>query len=420
MSRKKKVEKELDFERYNERKIVLSIAYLGHGFGGLAFQRDNMNTIEESLFDALRRTKLCRFKLLPEQKLNLGKSTTQIPEGFSRCGRTDSDVSAFSNAVTLHVRSQLGPNSDEHNSLNCQIGLKSFVRLGSRVSKSRGYSDSDEIDYIYLLNKLLPPSIRITSWSPVQASFDARHSCISRSYRYYFFPGEYDLDTMREACASFIGLHNFINFCKKDALVTSYWRRIESFEIVQTASSNSGLHENTDMCGVAYFSVSGNAFLHHQIRYMVSLLFQIGSKRLHPSVIDKYLNSDIAIQNKEFCLASAENLCFWECKFSPNHALSWNYSFKGRNLPDGPNQTILAIRSEKGAERYLGKTTQKTSIQDPVDSGFVKLFKKALIRFIVLHEMDMAIKKREEEHFLTEKSRNLSMRDVAHSSYTPL
>ena len=393
--------KEIDFDRYNERHILLSLSYLGHGFSGLAFQRKNMNTIEECLFDALRRTKLCRFKPLPEEKINsIRGSLTLIPVGFSRCGRTDSDVSAFANGVALHMRSNLGPKTHE---VNSDLGkcLPGLVKLGSNVEKSKGYSDDDEIDYIYLLNKRLPPSIRVTSWSAVDEQFDARHSCISRSYRYYFFPTDYDVGILRKLCCEFIGLHNFINFCKKDPLIDSYWRRIYEFEVIDCPEGKSMM---------TYFYVRGNAFLHHQIRYMVSLLFEIASGRLEETALTRYLHTENAIQDREFCLATPENLCFWGCIYDSRSKLSWNYSFKGRNIPDSGYETVLPLRSEKAPIKNVGKTNQVRKIQDPVDTGFANLYKKTLTKAILLSEMDIATRK-VEAIYLFEKRQNVKCED---------
>lgn len=43
-----------------------------------------------------------------------------------------------------------------------------------------------EIDYVSVLNRALPPDIRILGWSPAPEGFSARFSCVSREYRYYF------------------------------------------------------------------------------------------------------------------------------------------------------------------------------------------------------------------------------------------
>ena len=44
----------------------------------------------------------------------------------------------------------------------------------------------NEINYVKLLNGVLPEEIRAISWCPVDETFSSRFDCDSRSYRYYF------------------------------------------------------------------------------------------------------------------------------------------------------------------------------------------------------------------------------------------
>jgi len=43
-----------------------------------------------------------------------------------------------------------------------------------------------ELDYPFLLNKVLPPDIQVTGWAPADPSFHARFSATSRRYKYFF------------------------------------------------------------------------------------------------------------------------------------------------------------------------------------------------------------------------------------------
>ena len=289
------------------------------------------------------------------------------------------------------MRSQLGPNTEEISEPD-ESPLVGLVKKGTKVTKSKGYLDSDEIDYIYLLNKALPPAIRVVAWSAVDPKFDARHSCISRSYRYYFFSEGYDTEKLRFLCKKFIGLHNFINFAKRDVLISSYWRRLYEFELVEVSSAE---HRATGIC---YFFIRSNAFVHHQIRYMVSLLFEIGSGRLEESALEKYLHTQEAIRDKEFCLASPDNLCFWGCAYEPEYKLSWNYSFKGRNLPTSATESAFPVRSEKNGPSCVAMVTPDRFVQNSIDTGFVSLVKSTLIKAALLSEMDRAIKSAELEY----------------------
>ena len=53
-----KLEKWFSLLRYNTRHVALKIAYLGCDYHGFAVQEDNVKTIEEVLFECLKKTKL--------------------------------------------------------------------------------------------------------------------------------------------------------------------------------------------------------------------------------------------------------------------------------------------------------------------------------------------------------------------------
>lgn len=46
-------------------------------------------------------------------------------------------------------------------------------------------SINNEINYVKLLNGVLPDEIRAICWSPVTAEMSARFDCVERVYRYY-------------------------------------------------------------------------------------------------------------------------------------------------------------------------------------------------------------------------------------------
>lgn len=83
---------------------------------------------------------------------------------FSRCGRTDKGVSAMNQVISLHVRSNL-----------------------TREEQQDEENDGREIDYVHILNQLLPDDIRISAVClRPPTNFDARFSCQYRHYRYLF------------------------------------------------------------------------------------------------------------------------------------------------------------------------------------------------------------------------------------------
>lgn len=48
------------------------------------------------------------------------------------------------------------------------------------------YFSKEELNYVQMLNGVLPSSIRCIAWAPVSEGKSARFDCISRAYRYYF------------------------------------------------------------------------------------------------------------------------------------------------------------------------------------------------------------------------------------------
>ena len=60
-----------------------------------------------------------------------------------------------------------------------------------------------------MLNRLLPPDIRMLGYARVPEYFDARFSCIYREYKYFFSPKGLNLDQMTLAAQKMIGTHDF-------------------------------------------------------------------------------------------------------------------------------------------------------------------------------------------------------------------
>ena len=90
-----------------------------------------------------------------------------------------------------------------------------------------------EIRYTHILNRVLPPDIRVLAWAPVETSFSARFSCLERTYRYFFPCANLDIVTMNYAAQKYVGTHDFRNLCKMDVAngVTNFQRTILSAQV---------------------------------------------------------------------------------------------------------------------------------------------------------------------------------------------
>ncbi|RYC54560.1 hypothetical protein CHU98_g11644, partial [Xylaria longipes] len=352
--RRKKQKKEgrairaIDPSKYSTRLVALKLAYLGKNYGGFEYQNSaNVPTIEEELWKAMVKSCL----IFPENP----DEVNWDPWEYAKCGRTDRGVSAFGQVINIRMRSnrplpkktEEAPIETSHEvtaETTAQVVDETEAPEVTEKTPKREFNDiTDELPYPRILNRLLPPDIRILAWCPTTpAEFSARHHCRERQYRYFFTQPAYspmpssmedpkkrssgrpkdgwlDIEAMRAAAKRFEGLHDFRNFCKIDGTKTqqSYQRRIFESDIVEvpdvetalphlrgseyqplslasapsepsTTASPPPAPENFPK--VYYFRVRGSAFLWHQIRCMVSVLFMVGQGLEDASVIDKLLD----------------------------------------------------------------------------------------------------------------------------------
>ena len=183
-NRKKKNQKPFNFGLYKQRHVAFKFAYFGHNYHGFVIQENIENTIEHHLFSALKRT--CLIESVESSD-------------YSRCGRTDKGVSCSMNVMALKVRS-VGIAGDDDEGLP---------------------SKEEEMDYIQILNGVLPSEIRMLSWCPVDPAFSARFDCKQRAYKYLFYRDSMDIEAMQRACSLMVGTHDFRNFCKMTSVEDS-------------------------------------------------------------------------------------------------------------------------------------------------------------------------------------------------------
>lgn len=254
--KKLKTQRPIDFSAYHSKWIALRIAYDGAEYHGMAsqqgcsphsiYQADSVNkanmTVEDVLFGALIRIKLI-------SSVNECK--------FSRCGRTDAGVSAIGQVVGLCVR---GPKRSEED-----------------VSTVHP-------PYAVMLNSSLPPDVRVVNWGWVPEGFNARFDCQWREYRYFFAKSGLNIDAMKEAAEYLLGEHDFRNFCCKDPSkgdAQSYIRTILKAEIIPTEAE-----VRDTPFSMHQLLIRGNAFLYHQVRCTMGILFLVG-RGLEPSTVIK-------------------------------------------------------------------------------------------------------------------------------------
>ncbi|XP_075678935.1 tRNA pseudouridine(38/39) synthase [Dermatophagoides pteronyssinus] len=310
--------KEFDFSRYKTRHIMLKFLYLGWNYKGYVVQ-DDLPTVEKILFEALMKTKLIE---------------NRETSNYNRCGRTDKGVSAFCQVISITVRSNLKRQSDDD----------SIDEL----------SDDQEMDYPSILNRVLPQDIRIISWAPVSSDplISARFDCCRRVYHYYFPRIDLDIDSMNRACTYLIGVHDFRNLCRMDVQngVTNFVRH------VYDASVRTFQDDDKDPDSFCLFRIEASAFLWHQIRYIMAVLFLVGQHLETPEIFEELLNIAKHSSRPQFSMASDLPLVLYESHYDSDKVPKWN---QGKDIVN----TIGQLRGQ-----WMEKSIQSIIIKSMIDS----------------------------------------------------
>ncbi|PSN72239.1 pseudouridylate synthase-like protein 3 [Corynespora cassiicola Philippines] len=359
--------KPFDFSKYSTRLIALKFAYLGQKYNGFEHHRNNstpLPTIEEELWKALVKTRLINPAPVEGSSADyerLDKRTFEAWdrdgadvnwEGceYSKCGRTDRGVSAFGQVIGVRVRSNKPLPKAKPPPAEGEDAEDSA--LAQEPEPEKPFDDlTAEISYIQLLNRVLPPEIRVYAWCPnPPPNFSARFSCKERRYKYFFtnpcfapVPGAsglygtqtdrrtmregwLDIEKMKEGCKALEGLHDFRNFCKIDASkqLTNFNRRIFKADIeeVSPLAVPELLHHSTlqspnaaDQPKMYAFVLHGSAFLWHQVRSIVAILFLIGQGLEKPSIVTELLDIEKNPTRPKYEMASDAPLVLWDCIF---------------------------------------------------------------------------------------------------------
>lgn len=90
---------------------------------------------------------------------------------------------------------------------------------------------------------------------------------------------------MKNASQHLIGEHDFRNFCKMDVGngVVKFHRRIMDIQI-------EAIDDNTDGYSMFRLKLVGQAFLWHQVRCIVAILFLVGQGKEEPEIVQQLLD----------------------------------------------------------------------------------------------------------------------------------
>lgn len=322
---------------------------------------------------------------------------------YSKCGRTDRGVSAFGQVIGIRVRSARPKKEVKNQSEKVATEMEAPRTASEEVTEAQSddpfggmnVSDTessaeeddwddiaDELPYIHMLNNVLPKDIRVLAWAPnPPPDFDARFSCRERHYRYFFTQpaftptpgprglldrskcreGWLDIEAMREGARYFVGSHDFRNFCKLDTSkqITNFVRKISHADIELAPDPLSYLRrpefaqfqgygldqvleiKSHDPAVQVYtFTLHGSAFLWHQVRHMVAILFLIGQGLESPSIVRELLDVEKNPRKPTYEMASDAPLVLWDCVFpgKDEGGLEWVYAGDQRAITSGSSK----------------------------------------------------------------------------------
>ncbi len=136
------------------------------------------------------------------------------------------------------------------------------------------------------LNRLLPPSIRVTGAARVRPGFHARHWAVAKTYEYrihrapvcspfearyaYWHPYPLDEDAMAAAAQALEGERDFASMASNSGETpTSTVRKLHSSMLLRDAD-------------LLIYRVRGSGFLYRMVRNLVGTLLEVGKGNLRP------------------------------------------------------------------------------------------------------------------------------------------
>lgn len=380
-------QKPFDFSAQPKRKIALRFTYDGQYYNGLEHQLDPtpLPTVEEVLWGALVHARLVN--------PNFGFEGVD----WHKCGRTDRGVSAAGQVVSFWIRSTLKQNTpvqpilaeneepstsatvvDTASGLEGDFGaLSTWNEPPSNTLKSAfpdktSVDDNDELNYVSILNAILPPTIRVIAWSPVSPDFSARFNCRGRHYKYFFSSRGLDIEAMRDGASRLLGEHDFRNLHKLDAAkqLTTFRRRISRSEVNLVGP----LGRDGD-AQIYVFDLVGTAFLYNQVRHIMAVLFLIGTGLEKPELMTALLNVDsndpyppfrpgeamppVVTTKPVYQMADSLPLVLWDCFYAEGD-IAWRTGYMdpdGCIRPDMTPSRNISLQLQAQHERAMIQAT---------------------------------------------------------------
>ncbi len=154
-------------------------------------------------------------------------------------------------------------------------------------------SIEDEDQFIFKLNRMLPPSIVFHSIKPVDSEFHARFHATARTYRYFIHRNkkvfgedqswhvskDLDFESMNKACSHLLGKQDFTSLSKLHTDVKTNICRVDDAQWSQ-------IDENS-----WFFEITADRFLRNMVRATVGTLVDVGLGKIQPDEIPSILEA---------------------------------------------------------------------------------------------------------------------------------
>ena len=148
--------------------------------------------------------------------------------------------------------------------------------------------------YPFVLNRYLPPDIRVTETRRVADDFHARFMATGKLYTYRIHnaphasailrsctahvPVKLDVDVMRTCAGALIGTHDFAAFAAAGGQAKTTVRTIDFFDIAQTGQEIT-------------LRVHGDGFLYNMVRIIAGTLIDVGHGKLDRSCMARAIET---------------------------------------------------------------------------------------------------------------------------------
>lgn len=216
-------------------KILLTVSYDGTNYAGWQRQK-NAYTVQEALENALSRV--------------FGQNVTVIG-----AGRTDAGVHALAQKamVTQCVDTKIPLEKIPY-------VINSFIGDDIRVAQAEAVPDG------------FHPLVHAVKKTYEYKIFSARFmNPLLRNYA-YFTSRPLDIENMRQACAFFLGEHDFKAFYASGGHVKTTLRTIYDMKI-------------SEADGLVTISITGNGFLYNMVRIIAGTVLMVGEGKFKPEEV---------------------------------------------------------------------------------------------------------------------------------------